>query len=236
MMSPIEKPRKRVDNPPQKIQKSSRKWLYVALALIGVVVVVVALVVLQNPSPSTNGNGTSIENPVAAFETSLGSFQVELFLDKAPTTVKNFIDHANNGYYDGVIFHRVMPGFMIQGGDPKGDGTGGHAAAYHEGYGDPADPATWVIPDEFHPDLSNVRGTISMANRGPNTGGSQFFINVDNNTYLDFDKEPPTSKHAVFGQVIQGMDVVDAISLVDTGDDTKPEEDVVIFSITIEYP
>ena len=235
-MSPIEKPRKRVDNPPQKLKKSSRKWLYVALVLIAIVVTVVALVVFQNLSSMTNGNGNSIENPVAIFETSLGSFQVELFLDKAPITVKNFIDHANNGYYDGVIFHRVMPGFMIQGGDPKGDGTGGHAAAYHEGYGDPADPDTWVIPDEFHPDLSNVRATISMANRGPNTGGSQFFINVIDNTYLDFNKEPLTSKHAVFGKVIQGMDVVDAISEVDTGTDTKPEVDVVIFSITIEYP
>jgi cyclophilin family peptidyl-prolyl cis-trans isomerase len=234
MMSPIDKPRKRVDNPPQKLKKSSRKWMYVALFLIVLVIAIVALVVSQNLSPTTNGNGTSTENPVALFETSLGSFTVELFLDKAPTTVKNFIDHATSGYYDGVIFHRVMPNFMIQGGDPNGDGTGGHAATYHQGYGDPANDDTWVIPDEFHPDLSNVRGTISMANRGPNTGGSQFFINVVDNTYLDYNKEPLTSQHAVFGKVIQGMNIVDTISEVDTGDDTKPEIDVIIYSITID--
>jgi len=233
-MSPIDKPRKRVDNPIQKSQKSSRKWVYVALVLIVVVIAVVAVALLQNLSLISNGNDTAKENPVAVFETSLGSFKVEVFLDKVPITATNFIDHANNGYYDDVIFHRVMADFMIQGGDPNGDGTGGHAAEYHQGYGDPADPESWVIPDEFHPDLSNVRGTISMANRGPNTGGSQFFINVVDNTYLDYNEEPLTSKHAVFGKVIEGMDVVDTISEVDTGDDTKPEVDVVIYRITFE--
>ncbi|MBN1281167.1 MAG: peptidylprolyl isomerase [Candidatus Thermoplasmatota archaeon] len=206
--------------------------MYVGLLIVVVVFAVVAFVLLQMPSPSPT-NETS-ENPIAVFDTSMGTFQVEVFVDKAPVTAQNFIDHANSGYYNGVIFHRVMPNFMIQGGDPKGDGTGGHAAMYHEGYGDPDVPDSWVIPDEFDDTLSNVRGTISMANSGPNTGGSQFFINVVDNTYLDFNKEPLTSKHAVFGRVINGMEVVDAISEVNTGSDTKPEVDVVITSILIE--
>ncbi|PNX48176.1 MAG: hypothetical protein BV459_02875 [Thermoplasmata archaeon M11B2D] len=208
--------------------------MFVALVLIIVVIAVVAFALLQNLSLLSNGNDTAKENPVAVFETSLGTFKVEVFLDKVPITAKNFVDHVNNGYYDNLIFHRVIADFMIQGGDPNGDGSGGHAAEYHQGYGDPADPESWVIPDEFHPDLSNVRGTISMANSGPNTGGSQFFINVVDNTYLDYDKEPLTSKHAVFGKVIEGMDVVDTISEVDTGDDTKPDVDVVIYRITLE--
>jgi cyclophilin family peptidyl-prolyl cis-trans isomerase len=174
-------------------------------------------------------------NPIAVIETSMGTIKIELYQDNAPITAGNFIDHANDGYYDGVIFHRVIPNFMIQGGDPNGDGTGGHAAEYHEGYGNSDDPDTWVIPDEFHEDLSNIRGTISMANRGPNTGGSQWFINVVDNTYLDYDKDPLTSKHAVFGMVIEGMDIADEISQVDTDVGTnKPEVDVVINSITIE--
>ena len=173
-------------------------------------------------------------NPIAVINTSMGIIKVELYKDKVPITVNNFIDLANKGYYDGVIFHRVIKNFMIQGGDPLGTGYGGHAAEYHEGYGDPDDPDTWTIPDEFDEDLSNVRGTISMANSGPNTGGSQFFINVVDNKHLDYDKEPLTSKHAVFGMVIDGMDVVDRISEVDTNPaNDKPYTDVVINSITI---
>jgi cyclophilin family peptidyl-prolyl cis-trans isomerase len=234
-MSPTEKPRKRVGNPPQKLQKSSRKWMYIALVLIVVAIAVVAFVILQNSASDThNNNGSTTGNPIAVFDTSLGTFKVELFIDKVPITAGNFIDLSNSGYYNGVIFHRVIPNFMIQGGDPLGDGTGGHAAKYHEGYGTSTTPDTWVIPDEFLAELSNVRGTISMANRGPNTGGSQFFINVVDNTNLDYNKEPLTSAHAVFGKVIEGMNVVDEISQVDTGSDTKPDVDVIIYSITIE--
>jgi cyclophilin family peptidyl-prolyl cis-trans isomerase len=233
-MNPSNKPRKRVGNPPQKLQKSSNKWMYIVVILIVVAIAAVAFVLLQNSSPKTQDNNESTENPVAVFDTSLGSFKVELFLDKVPITAQNFIDNTNDGYYNGVIFHRVISNFMIQSGDPKGDGTGGHAARYHEGYGDSNTPDTWVIPDEFRDDLSNVRGTISMANRGPNTGGSQFFINVVNNTNLDFNvPDPYDSQHAVFGRVIEGMDVVDAISTVKTTSD-KPDVDVVIISITIE--
>ena len=153
------------------------------------------------------------ENRVAAFETSRGSFKIELFEDKAPITTANFIKLVNDGFYDGLIFHRVIDGFMIQGGDPNGDGTGG------PGY---------TIEDEFHPDLKHdSEGILSMANAGPNTGGSQFFITLAATSWLD-------GKHAVFGIVKEGMDVVRAIGSVETGTNDRPAEDVVINKITIE--
>lgn len=165
--------------------------------------------------------GNNSVNRIAIIDTSMGIIKVELFEDKTPITAGNFIKLASEGFYDGLIFHRVIANFMIQSGCPKGDGTGG------PGY---------TIKDEFHEDLSNIRGTISMANHGPNTGGSQWFINVVDNTYLDYNKEPLSSKHAVFGKVIEGMDVVDAISKVETDENDKPLEDVVINSITIVSP
>lgn len=152
-------------------------------------------------------------NSIAKFETSKGSFKIELFEDKAPITAENFISLAKKGFYDGQIFHRVIANFMIQGGDPKGNGTGG------PGY---------TIPDEFHPDLKhNAAGILSMANAGPNTGGSQFFITLVPTAWLD-------RRHAVFGKVIEGLDVVTAIGNVKTGLSDKPEEDVVIQKVTIE--
>ena len=141
-MSPINEPRKRVVNPSQKRQKTSRTWIYIALIFIVIIAVAaVAYVLLQNQSPDTNGI-TPTGNPIAVFDTTLGTFKIELFLDKAPITAQNFIDLANSGYYNGVIFHRVMPNFMIQGGDPLGTGTDGHAFEYHEGFGDPDIPDT----------------------------------------------------------------------------------------------
>ncbi|WP_378956432.1 peptidylprolyl isomerase [Pelosinus sp. sgz500959] len=158
---------------------------------------------------------TSKKNSVAKFETSKGDFKIELFEDKAPITTKNFIDLVNKNFYNGLIFHRVIDGFMIQGGDPNGNGTGG------PGY---------KIPDEFHPDLKHdAAGIISMANAGPNTGGSQFFITLAPTPHLD-------KKHAVFGKVIVGLDVVQAIGKVKTGAMDKPVENVVIKKITIEQP
>jgi cyclophilin family peptidyl-prolyl cis-trans isomerase len=157
-------------------------------------------------------------NKKAVFETNKGKFIIELFEDKAPMTTGNFIKLVNQGFYNGLIFHRVIPQFMIQGGCPEGTGAGG------PGY---------TIKDEFHKELSNLRGTIAMANRGPNTGGSQWFINVIDNCYLDFDKKPYTSAHPVFGKVIEGMDIVDAISQVQTGRNDKPVQDIVINKITI---
>ena len=157
-------------------------------------------------------------NRKAIFDTNKGKFTLELFEDKAPITTGNFIKLVNQGFYNGLIFHRVIPQFMIQGGCPQGTGTGG------PGY---------TIKDEFHKDLSNVRGTIAMANRGPDTGGSQWFINVVDNCYLDYDKKPYSSAHSVFGKVIEGMDVVDAISQVKIGRNDKPAKDVIINKITI---
>ena len=151
-------------------------------------------------------------NPIAVFETNHGTFEIELFEDKAPITVKNFIDLAEKGFYDGLIFHRVIDGFMIQGGDPNGMGTGG------PGY---------TIPDEFHKDLKhNGEGVLSMANAGPNTGGSQFFITLAATPWLD-------GHHSVFGKVVKGMDVVREIGKVDTDFQDKPLAKVVMEKVTI---
>ncbi len=161
---------------------------------------------------STPKQQVNQKNRVAKFETSKGDFTIELFEDKAPITTKNFIDLVNKKFYDGLIFHRVISGFMIQGGDPKGNGTGG------PGY---------KIPDEFNPKLKHdAEGILSMANAGPNTGGSQFFITLAPTPHLD-------NKHAVFGKVIAGLDVVKAIGNVKTASADKPVEDVVIKKISI---
>lgn len=159
---------------------------------------------------SDNG-GTKMKT--AVFETNKGTFEVELFTEKAPITTKNFIDLTEKGFYDGLIFHRVIDGFMIQGGDPEGRGTGG------PGYS---------IEDEFSPDLTHdTEGILSMANSGPNTGGSQFFITLAPTPWLD-------GKHAVFGKVIVGMDVVKAIGKVQKGANDKPVEDVVMEKVIIK--
>ena len=150
-------------------------------------------------------------NSKVLLETSIGNIKIELFEDTMPITSGNFKKLVNSHFYDGVIFHRVIPGFMIQGGDPTGTGRGG------PGY---------VIKDEFTKSNRNDRGTISMANAGPNTGGSQFFINLVNNNFLD-------SKHPVFGKVIEGMDIVDTISNVKRNANDKPLVDVVITKASI---
>ncbi|HJJ46511.1 MAG TPA: peptidylprolyl isomerase [Methanocorpusculum sp.] len=138
-------------------------------------------------------------------KTTLGDITLELREDM-PITSGNFADLVGKGFYNGVIFHRVIDGFMIQGGDPTGTGCGG------PGY---------KIQDEFMPDNRNDKGTISMANAGPNTGGSQFFINLVNNNYLD-------RAHPAFGKVVEGFDVVEKIGKVKTNYSDKPLEDVVI--------
>ena len=155
----------------------------------------------------------SAPNSVAVFATSQGQFKVELYEDKAPQTAKNFIALAEKGFFNNLIFHRVIDKFMIQGGDPSGNGTGG------PGY---------TIPDEFHPSLKHdAAGILSMANRGPNTGGSQFFITLAPTPWLD-------GKHAVFGKVVEGMDVVQAIGKTKTGAGDRPITPVVINKVTIE--
>jgi peptidylprolyl isomerase len=172
----------------------------------------------------------------ARFETSMGDFTLALYTKEMPITTGNFMKLAQEGFYDGTRFHRVIEGFMIQGGDPLTKDESQMAA-----WGTGGPDAT--IQDEFvlFSDYSNTRGTISMANTGaPNSGGSQFFINVVDNTPLDFNKpEPPfnqnNSKHPVFGRVIDGMDVVDAISTVPvTQRENRPEESVIIKKVVIE--
>lgn len=227
------KTRKR-SNPMQKKNPLKNRNVQIGLVLAIVVIAAIAVYAVY-PKNQTNGNPTNPGNPIAVINTTMGTIQVELYTDKAPITTANFIDLANSGYYNGVLFHRVIPNFMIQGGDPNGDGTGGHAARYHEGYGNPNDPNSWMIPDEFREDLSNVRGTISMANHGPNTGGSQFFINVVDNTYLDYNvPDQFNAQHAVFGRVVGGMDIVDSISKVDIDSNNKPNVNIVVTNITIE--
>ena len=151
-------------------------------------------------------------NPIATFDTNHGTFKVELFEDKAPVTAKNFMDLAKDGFYNGVIFHRVIDGFMIQGGDPTGTGRGG------PGYN---------IKDEFAKDLKHTaEGMLSMANAGPNTGGSQFFITLAATPWLD-------GKHAIFGKVVEGLDVVRKIGKVPTGPGDRPRENVVMNSVKV---
>ncbi len=183
---------------------------------------------------------------VALMKTTLGDIKILLFPDAAPKAVENFTTHAKNGYYTGIIFHRVIPDFMIQGGDPTGTGRGGESI--------------WgrSFEDEFSVDYHNIRGALSMANAGPGTNGSQFFIvqakEVDDGLLSQMEKLSdrgfPTEcvedykalggtpwldfKHTVFGQVVEGMDVVDAIATVKTGFGDKPVNEVVILGIDIE--
>lgn len=154
----------------------------------------------------------------AILHTSMGDITLK-FYDDMPVTTGNFIKLAKEGFYDGTVFHRVIDGFMIQGGCPKGTGMGG------PGY---------TIKDEFGKGHSNVRGTISMANTGrPNTGGSQFFINTVDNKYLDKENPSTPYAHPVFGEVVAGMDVVDSIGKVKTGRNDRPLTDVIINKIDI---
>jgi len=217
-MSPTEKARKRVGNPPQKLQKSSRKWMYIALVLIVIAIAVVAVVVSQNIlSKPQNDNGISKGNPVALFDTSFGTFKVELFQDKMPTTVNNFVKLVNDGFYNGIIFHRIGANFMIQTGGYLPDGTRKSSP-----YGN--------IPFETS-DVKHVDGAISMASTGSKVGGSaEFFICDGAQTFLD-------GNYAAFGVTIEGLDVVRAIAAQphpDGGDGTgKPTTDILINNIII---
>ena len=153
---------------------------------------------------------------VAVIKTNMGVIEVELFDKLVPKTVENFTGLAKKGYYDGIIFHRVIDGFMIQTGDPTGTGRGGESL--------------WgtKFADEFHPTLKHDKpGILSMANAGPNTNGSQFFITLVPTSWLD-------GKHSVFGRVIKGMEVVQAIGKVETGAQDKPVKEVKMEKVTIE--
>lgn len=185
--------------------------------IVAIFIIVILLVLFTLFVIKIFGNIDRNMNTKIKFETTEGDIIVELYSDM-PITAGNFKKLVEEGFYDGTIFHRVIKDFMIQGGDPTGTGTGG------PGYS---------IKDEFVAGHSNVRGTISMANSGPNTGGSQFFINLVENTYLDYDKPPFTSKHPVFGEVIEGMDVVDKIGKVQTGAGDKPLKEVKITKASV---
>jgi peptidylprolyl isomerase len=168
-------------------------------------ILIIALIITLIVTTTTSATKVKLE-------TSQGDIVIELYKDM-PITTGNFEKLVKQGYYDGVIFHRIIDGFMIQGGDPTGTGSGG------PGYN---------IKDEFtHAGGNrNSRGTISMANAGPNTGGSQFFINLVDNNFLD-------PKHPAFGHVVEGMDVVDRIAQVETDRNDKPIEDVTIIKATM---
>ena len=158
-------------------------------------------------------------NNAAVIKTSMGDITLRLFPDKTPETYKNFVTLAEEGKYDGVIFHRVMKDFMIQGGDiAKGDGTG-HYSYKGEGTS---------FKDEFDPGLKHMKGALSMANSGPNSNGSQFFIvhAAEGTSWLD-------GKHSVFGQVYEGLDIVDKIASTEVGPDYLPTTEVIIKKIEI---
>lgn len=180
--------------------------------------------------------------------TSMGDINIKLFPKYAPLAVENFITHAKEGYYDGLTFHRVIKDFMIQTGDPNGDGTGGQSI--WNGKDDKIDSGTG-FKNEVTPFLFNLRGALAMANAGADTNGSQFFINQNPNNQADQLKEGDypapiieaykdggnlslDGGYTVFGQVISGMDVVDKIAAVETGDGDKPKEEVTIKKITLK--
>ncbi len=156
-------------------------------------------------------------SPDAVIETSRGTITCRLFPDKAPKACENFTLLAGRGYYNGVIFHRVIPGFMIQGGDPTGTGRGGASA--------------WgaAFEDELDPSVSHDRpGVLSMANAGPGTNGSQFFITLAPTPWLD-------NRHTIFGEVVEGMETVRTIGAVETRPGDKPVTDVLMERVSVDY-
>ena len=170
-----------------------------------IIFIIIAVLAIAIIGYKMTGNTIKENSAKVKLTTNYGDIVIELAEDM-PITAGNFETLVEKGFYDGVIFHRVIDGFMMQGGDPTGTGTGG------PGY---------EIKDEFSENNRNDRGTISMANAGPNTGGSQFFINLVDNNFLD-------TKHPVFGKVVEGMDVVDKIAKVQTDANDRPVENVVI--------
>jgi cyclophilin family peptidyl-prolyl cis-trans isomerase len=160
------------------------------------------------------------KNMKATIQTNKGNIVLELYAEQTPNTAGNFAKLAKEGFYDGTKFHRVIEGFMIQGGDPQ---TKDDSLQMMWGTGGPG----YQFADEIVAELSNVTGTISMANAGPNTNGSQFFINVADNTFLD-------GKHAVFGRVLEGMDIVFAISQAEKNQRDVPVEPIVLEKVIVE--
>jgi cyclophilin family peptidyl-prolyl cis-trans isomerase len=203
--------------------------------ITGVVVIGIILVIIltgkspeeKTATPITQDNvnqsetmETSQERTQLTLKTNEGDITLELFNDLAPNTVQNFTNLAESGFYDNVRFHRIIEGFMIQSGDPK---SKEESLRMEWGTGGPG----YMFADEIHAENKNAVGTISMANAGPNTNGSQFFINVADNNFLD-------QKHTVFGKVVEGMDIVEKISFSPTFPNDQPVDDIVIESIAIK--
>ncbi len=184
------------------------------LLLAAMLILTTGCFAADGKNSADNGGKEKVANRIAVFETNKGTFEIELFEDKTPITTKNFIDLAQKGFYDGVIFHRVIDGFMIQGGDPEGTGMGG------PGY---------TIEDEFLPELTfDGEGIMAMANTGrPHTGGSQFFITLAKTDWLN-------GKHTIFGKVVQGMEVVREIGHSKTDFSDRPVQEVVMEKVTIK--
>lgn len=208
----------------RKTDALKKNRLVKSVVIVIIAIVIIAAIYFYIDSQDSGGEDT-ISNPIAVLDTTMGTFKIELYEDLVPITAGNFIDLSNDGFYDGTKFHRISPGFMIQGGDPNSKDND----PSNDGQGGPG----YTINDEFHDDLKNVRGMISMANSGPDTGGSQFFILVGDASWLD-------NKHSVFGKVIEGMDVVDQIANLDHGGEFdpspgggRPKIDVVVNSISI---
>ena len=184
---------------------------HIIIGVIGFFIILIGAIWIfsdKSPADTVETNVPTTTSVNGTIQTTKGNIEIELFIDRAPNTVGNFAALAFSGFYTGIKVHRLVPDFIVQAGDPLTKtlplddpriGTGG------------ADP----IKDEFHPELRNVRGTLSMANSGPNTGSSQFFINLIDNNFLDFDQEPLSSKHAVFGRVTGGMDIVESLEVGD---------------------
>lgn len=185
---------------------------------------------------------SQVTGPKALIDTTKGQILIQLFPEQAPKTVQNFVSLAEDHYYDGTIFHRVIPEFMIQGGDPTGTGMGGQSS-----FGAP-------FEDEFSAEVFNLRGALSMANAGPNTNGSQFFVVQSTKVPADMIQQMQAAgypneviemyqnggtpwldhRHTVFGQVIEGLDVVDQIATAKTGMQDKPVEEIKINSVVIK--
>ena len=191
----------------------------IALVSVGVLFYLFSPQAARAPDESIRMSSTS-ENTIVAMTTTKGVITLELYNDDAPRTVENFVTLAQSNFYDGVRFHRVIRDFMIQGGDPLSKDDAQQA---RWGTGGPG----YTFEDEIHANNRNLTGTIAMANAGPDTNGSQFFINVSDNTFLD-------AKHTVFGRVISGLDVVEAIETAPTGAADRPVDPITITSITIQ--
>lgn len=225
------------------MKKTTAAFFAVLLTLCGLLSACGSSEPLPQQTPLQQGES------VAVMETSAGTIRLRFFPEEAPLAVENFLTLAKEGYYDGVSFHRVMAGFMIQSGDPTGTGTGGKSiytdAAGNRGY----------FEDEFSDRLFHFRGALSMANSGSNTNGSQFFIvqtselpegqqqamksaGTDRRAVSYYNEQGGTpwldGKHTVFGQVIEGMEVVDAIAAAETDEDDRPVEEITILSVTVE--